>query len=86
MTATQTPPAPAPTGAPRAGKSLFTPEILWPAIAASFKKLDPRVQLRNPVMFVVEVGAVITTIAWVVGSQDPGWFTLTIAVIGRVPR
>ena len=37
-------------------------------------------QLRNPVMFVVEVGALITTIAWIVGSQDPGWFTFTIAV------
>lgn len=43
-------------------------------------KLDPRVQIRNPVMFVVEVGAAITTIAWIAGSQDPGWFTLTIAV------
>ncbi len=80
MTATETHPAPTPTGTPRPGKSLFTPEILWPAIGASFKKLDPRVQLRNPVMFVVEVGALITTIAWIVGSQDPGWFTFTIAV------
>ena len=89
MTATQTPPAPAPTGAPRAGKSLFTPEILWPAIAASFKKLDPRVQVRNPVMFVVEVGALITTIAWLIqlfggqplgGGDEPAWFTFTVTV------
>jgi K+-transporting ATPase ATPase B chain len=42
--------------------SLFDPAILWKAAAESFKKLDPRVQLRNPVMFVVEVGALITTI------------------------
>ena len=35
------------------------------AIPESFKKLDPRVQLRNPVMFVVEVGSVITTIEFV---------------------
>src|SRR5215472_18194472 len=35
------------------------------AISESFKKLDPRVQLRNPVMFVVEVGSVITTIEFV---------------------
>ena len=52
---------PAPTHA--GSKSLFSREILWPAIVASFAKLDPRVQVRNPVMFVVEVGALITTIA-----------------------
>ena len=57
MTATADPPAPRRPGTPRRSKSLFTPEILWPAIGASFKKLDPRVQVRNPVMFVVEVGA-----------------------------
>ncbi|WP_028062800.1 potassium-transporting ATPase subunit KdpB [Solirubrobacter soli] len=81
MTALAHPPAPAPpTGTPRKSKSLFTPEILWPAIGHSFAKLDPRVQVRNPVMFVVEVGAAITTIAWILGSKDPGWFTFTIAV------
>jgi potassium-transporting ATPase ATP-binding subunit len=80
MTAIATPSAPAPAGTPRRGKSLFTPDIFWPAVGASFKKLDPRVQVRNPVMFVVEVGALITSIAWVVGSKDPGWFTFTIAV------
>jgi K+-transporting ATPase ATPase B chain len=31
----------------------------------SFHKLDPRLQLRNPVMFVVEVGSVLTTVLWV---------------------
>jgi potassium-transporting ATPase ATP-binding subunit len=48
---------------PKKSASLFTPDILWPALLASMRKLDPRVQLRNPVMFVVEVGAVLTTIA-----------------------
>ena len=67
MTATAHVPDAAPP-TPRRSKSLFTPEILWPAIGASFKKLDPRVQVRNPVMFVVEVGALITTIAWIVGD------------------
>src|SRR6266571_4914323 len=42
--------------------SIFDPKIIRAAIPDSFKKLDPRVQLRNPVMFVVEVGSVITTI------------------------
>ena len=41
-------------------RSLLDPEILWPAVRASFVKLDPRVQMRNPVMFVVEVGALVS--------------------------
>ncbi|HTD32852.1 MAG TPA: potassium-transporting ATPase subunit KdpB [Candidatus Elarobacter sp.] len=41
-------------------RSLLDPEIVWPAVRASFVKLDPRVQLRNPVMFVVEVGALVS--------------------------
>jgi len=48
--------------------------------AAAFRKLDPRRMARNPVMFVVEIGAAITTVVWIVGSEDPGWFTLTVAV------
>jgi K+-transporting ATPase ATPase B chain len=46
----------------------------------SIRKLDPRVQVRNPVMFVVEIGAVIATGAVLTGSSDPRWFTLTVAV------
>src|SRR5581483_10806302 len=45
--------------------SIFDPKILRRAIVDSFKKLDPRVQARNPVMFVVEIGSVITTIEFV---------------------
>ncbi|HEV2738648.1 MAG TPA: potassium-transporting ATPase subunit KdpB [Candidatus Elarobacter sp.] len=41
-------------------RSLFDRAILLPAIRSSFVKLDPRVQLRNPVMFVVEVGALVS--------------------------
>ncbi len=37
----------------------------------AFKKLDPRMQARNPVMFVVEVGSVITTIEWIRSLIDP---------------
>jgi K+-transporting ATPase ATPase B chain len=40
-------------------RSLLDPQIVWPAIRESFVKLDPRVQLRNPVMFIVEVGALV---------------------------
>ena len=47
---------------PRQAASLFEPKILGRAAIDSFKKLDPRVQASNPVMFVVEVGSVVTTV------------------------
>src|SRR5215470_2465227 len=43
-------------------KSLLDSAILWRAIADSFRKLGPRTIIKNPVMFVVEVGAALTTI------------------------
>ncbi len=46
-------------------RSLFDRSILGPAVADSFRKIDPRVQARNPVMFVVLVGSVLTTILFV---------------------
>jgi K+-transporting ATPase ATPase B chain len=49
-------------------------------VLASLRKLDPRIQVRNPVMFVVEIGAVVVTGAGVVGSSDPRWFTFTVAI------
>ena len=67
-------------------RSLFAPEILRPALLESLRKLDPRVQVRNPVMFVVEIGAVITTVGWLIqvfggkplgGGHEPSWFTFT---------
>jgi K+-transporting ATPase ATPase B chain len=70
--------------------SLFSAEVVRPAIVASLAKLDPRIQVRNPVMFVVEIGALISTAAWVIqlfggsflgGSHnEPAWFTVTVAV------
>ncbi len=47
--------------ATRAKSSIFDPALIRPAILDSFKKLDPRVQWRSPVMFVVLVGAVWTS-------------------------
>jgi len=41
--------------------SLFEPKILVPAVIESFRKLDPRHQFKNPVMFVVEIGSLLTT-------------------------
>jgi K+-transporting ATPase ATPase B chain len=45
-------------------RTLGDPKVLGVAIVDSFRKLDPRVLYKNPVMFVVEVGAVLTTIEW----------------------
>ncbi len=86
-----TPPQPQPTVTTRERKSvsLFQREIVTRAIIDSFVKLDPRVQLRNPVMFVVEIGALITTIGWLIqafggsplgGGHEPAWYTLTITI------
>lgn len=58
-----------------------SPEIFWPTLKESFVKLDPRVQFKNPVMFVTEVGAGITTFYSVfnVGSGSHS-FELHIAI------
>ena len=42
--------------------TITDPKILVPAIGGAFRKLDPRLMIRNPVMFVVEVVASLTTI------------------------
>src|SRR3569623_484666 len=44
------------------GLAVLDPKIVVPAIGAAFKKLDPRVMAKNPVMFVVEVVAALTTV------------------------
>ncbi|HEY6695195.1 MAG TPA: potassium-transporting ATPase subunit KdpB [Solirubrobacteraceae bacterium] len=64
----------------RPERSLFERDIMIAAVGASLRKLDPRLMMRNPVMLVVEVGAALTTAIWVVGSDDPGWFTFTVAI------
>jgi hypothetical protein len=43
-------------------RSVFSRELALAAARGSFPKLDPRLQVRNPVMFIVEVGSVITTV------------------------
>src|SRR5260221_8400295 len=73
-------------------KPLADRKLLVRAIADSFEKLDPRVMVKNPVMFVVEVGALLTTIELVhdtlrhVGQFGFGlqitlwlWFTVVFA-------
>ena len=68
-------------------KSLFTADLVVPAIKASFLKLDPRALVRNPVMFVTAAVAALMTVLLVVGQDDLGtgfklqlvvWLWLTV--------
>jgi K+-transporting ATPase ATPase B chain len=66
--------------------SLLAPEIIKPAIWESFRKLTPRFVIKNPVMFVVEIGAVLTTLIWLrdmiapTPQSQPLWFTANVTV------
>src|ERR1700733_2225365 len=64
--------------------SMFDHSLLMPAVVDAFRKLDPRVQWRNPVMFVVYVGAIVTTVLWIQAlagrGEAPGWFILNVAI------
>jgi K+-transporting ATPase ATPase B chain len=63
---------------------VFSRELVVQAIWDSFPKLDPRLQLKNPVMFIVELGSVITTVIFfkdlVQGNHGQLWFVGTIAI------
>ncbi len=60
--------------------SLFDWNIAGPAIGDAFKKLNPRVMLKNPVMFVTLVGAILTTCGIFTGSPAERGFILQLAV------
>jgi len=68
----------------RKAHSLFDPKIVMPAVVSSFKKLDPRHQIKNPVMFVVEVGSILTTGLWFQAlaghGEAPGGFILAVSL------
>jgi K+-transporting ATPase ATPase B chain len=76
----------------RPASSLFSAALVGPALLGAFAKLDPRIMIRNPVMFVVEVVAALTTVLFVrdlaVGADGLAfsgqiilwlWFTLVFA-------
>lgn len=50
------------------------------AVGQSFKKLDPRQQIKNPVMFVVYLGAIITTVLCFYPMHVPSWFSISVTV------
>ena len=64
--------------------SMFDRQLLGPALVDSFRKLDPRAQWRNPVMFVVYVGALLTALIWfqtLDGSGEaPSGFVLAVSL------
>ena len=70
--------------------SIFDREILSQAVVESFKKLNPVKMLKNPVMFVTEIGAVMTTASIIFGTDNESlgfgfqiavwlWFTVLFA-------
>ncbi len=67
-----------------ATRSMFDPALVRPAIVDSFKKLTPRTQFRNPVMFCVYVGSILTTILWIAAlggqAEAPAGFILAVAL------
>ena len=68
----------------RQNSSIFSRELALAAVRDSFPKLDPRLQFKNPVMFIVEIGSVITTVNFFLllarGHTGQLWFVGTIAV------
>src|SRR6478735_1204497 len=64
--------------------TLFDPTLAKPAVVDAFVKLDPRVQWRNPVMFVVYVGSILTTVLGIQAlggtGEAPAGFILAVAV------
>jgi K+-transporting ATPase ATPase B chain len=81
------------TNPPAKKLGMFDAELLLPAIADAFRKLGPRTQLRSPVMFVVYVGSIITTLLYIQSLSGKGeassgfilattvwlWFTVLFA-------
>ncbi|CAG7652211.1 potassium-transporting ATPase subunit KdpB [Actinacidiphila bryophytorum] len=79
---TDRPPVPTGPGVPapephRVSGGLLDPRQLLTSFPDACRKLDPRVMARNPVMFVVEVGAVLTTLS---AAKDPSVFAWVITV------
>ncbi|SDS36733.1 potassium-transporting ATPase subunit KdpB [Jiangella sp. DSM 45060] len=74
VTSVQAPPA---ASAPRVGAGHFDPRQLVASLPDAVRKLDPRRMLKSPVMFVVEIGAVFTT---VLAITDPSTFSWWITI------
>jgi len=64
--------------------SIFDARIMRPALLDSFRKLDPRILWRNPVMFCVEIASAITLVTFAMSltgmGREPAWFTGTVSL------
>ena len=64
--------------------SMFDRALVVPALFDSLRKLNPRTQWRNPVMFVVYVGSIFTTILWIQAlggaGEAPAWYILAVTI------
>ncbi len=56
------------------------PDILFPALKEAIYKLHPRVQIKNPVMFVTEIGALLTTLVFIFGHGESKNFEFQISI------
>ena len=75
----------APSAAPLERKfGMWSGALVGPALVDSLRKLSPAAQLKNPVMFVVYVGSILTTILWIMAlrgqAEAPAGFILAISV------
>ena len=68
----------------RKSLALLDPQLLGPALIETFKKLDPRTQVRNPVMFIVYVGTLVTALLLIQAlgghGEAPASFILAISI------
>src|SRR5215472_16478203 len=86
MSTTVEPPVVAESSAVKEARrsGVFSRDLVVQAIWDSFPKLDPRLQLKNPVMFIVELGSVITTVIFfkdlAQGNDSQLWFVGVIAI------
>ena len=64
--------------------SLLDPALVRPALWGAITKLSPRVQWRNPVMFVVYIGSIMTTALWAHSLRYPGDSAMPTAFVGAV--
>src|SRR6476469_7158506 len=77
LAAPDTPQSDKNTGPGRIGAGVFNPASLWKALPNALRAHDPRVMWHNPVMFVVEVGATLST---VLCCTEPSVFVISVTV------
>ena len=72
------------SGAPERAFGMWSSALVGPALLDSLRKLSPAAQLKNPVMFVVYVGSILTTALWVIAlrgaAEAPAGFILAISI------